>query len=63
MYLPEKWLFTLYWSPFYWAYRSVKSVLLLEATWDFILWNGFMVLAITALVFVSLKRRIANGLN
>lgn len=63
MFLPEKWLFLLYWSPYYWAYQSIHAIFLQEATWNTILLNAALILLITALVFLALRKRIQRGLR
>ncbi len=63
MFLSDKWQIILYWSPFYWAYRGMDSLILQTATWGNILLYCAIILAITALVFVALSKRIKRGLN
>ena len=63
IYLPSKWLFILYWSPFYWAYDVIKDVLLVQATWGQVFKNSSIILFITTLVFLALRKRIQNGLS
>jgi ABC-2 type transport system permease protein len=63
IYLPAKWIFILYWSPFYWAYDVIKDILLVQATWGQVFMNSGIILIITALVFVGLRKRIVNGLS
>ncbi|MDP3058811.1 MAG: ABC transporter permease [bacterium] len=63
IFLAKKWHVLFYWSPFYWAYDSINSVLLNQATWGQIIRNGSIILVITMLVFMALKNRIKAGLN
>lgn len=63
MYLPGNLLWLLYWSPFYWAFESVRAILLQEAQWMEVIRNTAIIAGITAVTFIALKKRIGNGLN
>jgi ABC-2 type transport system permease protein len=63
IYLKGKWLFLLYWSPFYWAYDAMNSILLKEATWNHVLTNCGIIVIITMITFILLSKRIKEGLN
>ncbi|GAB6088828.1 ABC transporter permease [Spirochaeta dissipatitropha] len=63
MYLPGNLLWLLYWSPFYWAFESVRAILLQEAQWLEVIRNTAIITGITAITFIVLKKRIRNGLN
>ena len=63
MFLADQWHFVLYWSPFYWAYDSIHAILLNEATWQQVLVNAGIIIGLTGLVFLALRKRIAHGLR
>ena len=63
IFLNSKWHVLLYWSPFYWAYDSLNSIILKVATWNQILINSGIIVLITAIVFALLSKRISKGLN
>lgn len=63
IFLDDKWQFLLYWSPFYWAFRSIDSIILQNATWNGIFLNSTIIFILTSFVFFLLRNRIRHGLN
>ncbi len=63
IFLNSKWHFLLYWSPFYWAFDALNSIILQTATWSQILINSGIIILITAIVFMMLSKRIKRGLS
>ncbi|MBV1758588.1 MAG: ABC transporter permease [Dethiosulfatibacter sp.] len=63
IFLADKWQFLLYWSPFYWAFKSIDSIILQTANWSSILMNSALIIILTSFVFFLLKNRIKHGLN
>ncbi len=63
IFISAKWQFLLYWSPFYWAYRSVEGIILQEISWGTIFLNAGLITGLTILVFALLSKRIRHGLK
>ena len=63
IFLADRWQVLLYWSPFYWAFKSIDAIILETATWNSILLNSFFIIILTSFVFFLLKNRIKHGLN
>ncbi len=61
MFLDSQWHPFLYWSPFYWAFRSIDQIILQQAVWNDMLLNSLYILLITMMVFALLYKRIKRG--
>ncbi len=63
MFLSDKLQFLLFWSPFYWAYKNIKDLLLYQASLGQIMINNIFILVISCSVFIILRKRISKGFN
>ena len=61
--LAANWQWTMYWSPFYWAYKANQLVLSKTADWPTVLLCTGMVLALSFVVFLAAKPKIRAGLS
>jgi ABC-type Na+ efflux pump permease subunit len=61
--LAEKWQWTMYWSPFYWAYKANLLVLTKTADWPTVLLCTAMVLVLSLAVYFIAKPKIREGLS
>lgn len=61
--LAPNWQWTMYWSPFYWAYKANQLVLNKTADWPTVLLSTGMVLLLSAIVYFALKPKIRAGLS
>ena len=61
--LSDKWQWTMYWSPFYWAYKANLAVLSKTADWPTVLLCTGMVLVLSLAVYFLSKPKIRTGLS
>jgi len=61
--LSDKWQWTMYWSPFYWAYKANDMILSKTADWGTILLCAGMVLVLTLAVYFIALPKIRKGLS
>ncbi len=61
--LAAKWQWTMYWSPFYWAYKANQLILNKTADWPTILLCTGMVLVLSLVVYFVSKPKIRAGLS
>jgi len=62
-FVAEKWQIFFWWSPFYWAYRAIDSILSKSGTWPQLLLYTGIILAICGFVYALLAPRIARKLQ
>ncbi len=61
--LADKWQWTMYWSPFYWAYKANLLVLSKTADWPTILFCTAMVVVLSMAVYIIFIPKIRKGLS
>lgn len=61
--LAANWQWTMYWSPFYWAYKANQLILSKTADWPTVLLSTGMVLLLTLAVYFIAKPKIRAGLS
>ncbi len=61
--LADKWQWTMYWSPFYWAYKANDMILTKNAQWTSVLLCVGLVLLLSLLVYIISIPRIRKGLS
>lgn len=61
--LADKWQWTMYWSPFYWAYKANDMILSKTAIWSEILLYSGLVFVISMLIYFVSMPRIRKGLS
>jgi ABC-2 type transport system permease protein len=61
--LSDKWQWTMYWSPFYWAYKANDLILSKTADWGTVLLCTGMVLVLTLAVYFIARPKIRKGLS
>ncbi len=61
--LADKWQWTMYWSPFYWAYKANLLVLSKTADWQTVLMCTGMVIVLSMAVYLLAIPKIRKGLS
>lgn len=61
--LAANWQWTMYWSPFYWAYKANMMILSKTADWPTVLLCTGMVIILSLIVYIIAKPKIRKGLS
>ncbi len=61
--LSENWQWTMYWSPFYWAYRANDEILSKTAIWSDVLVYALIVCSISIVLYFIAMPKIRKGLS
>ncbi|WP_105616233.1 ABC transporter permease [Vallitalea okinawensis] len=61
--LPNNFQFFLYWSPYYWSFKGLMDVVTEVASWTEVVIYSCIILGLTGLFFLGMKKKIVNGLN
>jgi ABC-type multidrug transport system permease subunit len=59
----DKWQWTMYWSPFYWAYKANTMILSKTADWGTVLLCTAMVIGLSLIVYFVSLPKIRKGLS
>jgi len=59
----DKWQWTMYWSPFYWAYKANTLILSKTADWGTVLLCTAMVIGLSLIVYLASLPKIRKGLS
>jgi len=62
-FLADKWQWTMYWSPFYWAYKANVMILSKTADWGTVLLSAAMVIGLSLVVYLVSLPKIRKGLS
>ena len=61
-FVADKWQWTMYWSPFYWAYKANTMILSKTADWGTVLFCTTMVIGLSLIVYFVSLPKIRKGL-
>jgi ABC-type multidrug transport system permease subunit len=61
--LADKWQWTMYWSPFYWAYKANILILSKTADWGTVLLSTAMVIGLSLIVYLVSLPKLRKGLS
>jgi len=62
-FLADKWQWTMYWSPFYWAYKANNLILSKTADWGTVLLCTAMVIGLSLIVYLVALPKLRKGLS
>ncbi|MFC1933387.1 ABC transporter permease [Chloroflexota bacterium] len=62
-FLGEQWQWTMYWSPFYWAYKANLLILSKTADWGTVLLCTGMVFGLSLIVYIIALPKLRKGLS
>ncbi|MFC1931456.1 ABC transporter permease [Chloroflexota bacterium] len=62
-FLAENWQWTMYWSPFYWAYKANIMILSRTADWGTVLLATGMVIGLSLIVYLLALPKLRKGLS
>jgi ABC-2 type transport system permease protein len=62
-FLADKWQWTMYWSPFYWAYKANNLILSKTADWGTVLLSTAMVIGLSLIVYLLALPKFRKGLS
>ena len=62
-FLADKWQWTMYWSPFYWAYKGNSLILSKTADWETVILCTGMVAGLSAVVYLLARHKLRKGLS
>ena len=62
-FLADNWQWTMYWSPFYWAYKANNMILSKTADWGTVLLCTGIVIGLSLLVYIAALPKIRKGLS
>ncbi|MFC2007937.1 ABC transporter permease [Chloroflexota bacterium] len=62
-FLADNWQWTMYWSPFYWAYKANILILSKTADWGTVLLSTVMVVSLSLIVYLVSLPKIRKGLS
>ena len=62
-FLADKWQWTMYWSPFYWAYKANLLILSKTADWGTVLLCTAMVISLSLIVYFAALPKLRKGLS
>ncbi|MFC2013199.1 ABC transporter permease [Chloroflexota bacterium] len=62
-FLADKWQWTMYWSPFYWAYKANIMILSKTADWGTVLLSTAMVIGLSLIIYLVSLPKLRKGLS
>jgi ABC-2 type transport system permease protein len=61
--LPDHWQWAVWWNPFYWIYDNLNDIFTQTSTWPGVAGKSLLLLGLTGVYFMFLRKKILKGLS
>ena len=61
--LPDSWKWIAWWTPVFWMYDVLRAIFTESCTWASLGWKSGVIVGLTFVYFLLLRKKIVNGLS